>query len=66
MRANFGEYWNTVKNNWPHDSIVTAITAAGFGWIFRLGKVRHDRGVITTFIERWRPETHTFHPIRVG
>ena len=61
MRSNFGEYWNTVKDNWPHDSIVTAITAAGFGWIFRLGKVRHDRGVITAFIERWRPETHTFH-----
>ncbi|KAL1803180.1 hypothetical protein ACET3Z_031827 [Daucus carota] len=38
VRSNFGEYWNTVKDNWPHDSIVTAITAAGFGWIFRLGK----------------------------
>ncbi|WOH11507.1 hypothetical protein DCAR_0830994 [Daucus carota subsp. sativus] len=61
VRANFGEYWDTVKNNWPHDSIVTAITATGFGWIFKLGKVRHDRGVITAFIERWRPETHTFH-----
>ncbi|KAL1831622.1 hypothetical protein ACET3Z_001273 [Daucus carota] len=31
VRANFREYWNTVKNNWPHDSIVTVITAAGFG-----------------------------------
>ena len=61
MRGNFGDYWNTVKNHPPHVSIVAAITAAGFGWIFRLGKVRHDRGVITAFIERWRPETHTFH-----
>ncbi|XP_017220396.2 serine/threonine-protein phosphatase 7 long form homolog [Daucus carota subsp. sativus] len=61
VRVNFGDYWNTVKNHRPHVSIVAAITAAGFGWIFRLGKVRHDRGVITAFIERWRPETHTFH-----
>ena len=38
-----------------------AITAAGFGWVFRLGQVRHDRGLLTAFIERWRTETHTFH-----
>ena len=32
-----------------------------FEWVFKLGQVKHDRGLITAFIERWRPETHTFH-----
>ncbi|XP_063938121.1 serine/threonine-protein phosphatase 7 long form homolog [Daucus carota subsp. sativus] len=55
VTGNFGDYWNTVKNHRPHVSIVTAITAAGFGWIFRPGKatitledVHHILGLRTT------------------
>ena len=38
-----------------------AIRDLGFDCIFRLGQVKHDRGLLTAFIERWRGETHTFH-----
>lgn len=38
-----------------------AIRDAGFGGVYQIGAFRHDVGLITAFIERWRPETHTFH-----
>nr|XP_017221461.1 PREDICTED: serine/threonine-protein phosphatase 7 long form homolog [Daucus carota subsp. sativus] len=61
VRTNFGEYWNAVHENRPPQAIMDAINDAGFEWVFKLGQVKHDRGLITAFIERWRPETHTFH-----
>ena len=61
VRINFSEYWNAVAETRPPQSIMDAIKDAGFQWVFKLGQVRHDRGLITAFIERWRPETHTFH-----
>ncbi|XP_070015259.1 protein MAIN-LIKE 1-like [Nicotiana sylvestris] len=33
----------------------------GFYRIFEIGRLQLDRSLITTLIERWRPETHTFH-----
>jgi len=33
----------------------------GFGTICRLGGIRIDHALITALLERWRPETHTFH-----
>ncbi|XP_063949976.1 protein MAIN-LIKE 1-like [Daucus carota subsp. sativus] len=61
VRTNFGEYWNVVDQTRPPQAIMDAINDAGFEWVFKLGQVKHDRGLITAFIERWRPETHTFH-----
>ena len=52
LKTNFSEYWKTIANTRPHQSIVDAITAAGFGWVFSLGQVRHDGGLLTAFIER--------------
>ena len=61
VKTNFGEYWNVVDETRPPQAIMDAINDAGFEWVFKLGQVKHDRGLITAFIERWRPETHTFH-----
>ena len=34
---------------------------AGFYGIYRLGHIMIDWPLITCLVERWRPETHTFH-----
>ena len=37
------------------------IATMGFGVVCNLGTVMLDHSLITTLVERWRPETHTFH-----
>ena len=43
------------------DRIRNLINAAGFGHILSIGEVAIDHHLITALVERWRPETHTFH-----
>ena len=41
------------------------VIRAGFYDIYRLGHIMIDWLLITCLVERWRPETHTFHvPVR--
>ena len=37
------------------------VIRAGFYGIYRLGHIMIDWPLITCLVERWRPETHTFH-----
>ena len=37
------------------------VIRAGFYGIYRLGHIAIDWPLITSLVERWRPETHTFH-----
>ncbi|GFS30575.1 pectin lyase-like superfamily protein [Actinidia rufa] len=41
--------------------VLQYVLRAGFYGVYRLGPIRLDHALITTFVERWRPETHTFH-----
>ncbi|KAL2475984.1 serine/threonine-protein phosphatase 7 long form-like protein [Abeliophyllum distichum] len=34
---------------------------AGFYGVYKAGRIRLDHALITALVERWRPETHTFH-----
>ncbi|XP_073026084.1 uncharacterized protein [Primulina eburnea] len=34
---------------------------AGFYGVYMAGRIRLDHALITALVERWRPETHTFH-----
>ncbi|KAK4491786.1 hypothetical protein RD792_002562 [Penstemon davidsonii] len=34
---------------------------AGFYGVCKAGRIRLDHALITALVERWRPETHTFH-----
>ncbi|XP_057434381.1 protein MAIN-LIKE 1-like [Lotus japonicus] len=44
------------------DSRIRAlIDNAGFGHAFEIGDSNIDHHLITALVERWRPETHTFH-----
>lgn len=43
------------------DRIIACLQSVGFGACFRLKWVRLDWSLITALVERWRPETNTFH-----
>ncbi|XP_022154173.1 serine/threonine-protein phosphatase 7 long form homolog [Momordica charantia] len=44
-----------------HPLIEPALRASGFYGFARLGFIQLDWHFITALVERWRPETHTFH-----
>ena len=45
----------------PHSSIVLVLQDAGFDGVAKLRHLKVDHGLVTALVERWRPETHTFH-----
>uniref|UniRef100_A0A1S2Z8S2 Protein MAIN-LIKE 2-like n=1 Tax=Cicer arietinum TaxID=3827 RepID=A0A1S2Z8S2_CICAR len=49
-----------VKKN-QNKAILPYLQEAGFGELVKLGNYKLDVGLITAMVERWRPETHTFH-----
>lgn len=65
LRTNFKTYWDTVREQEPHFGVISAIREAGLYGVYATGMLRHDAGLCTAFVERWRPETHTFH-LRFG
>ncbi|KAL6313700.1 hypothetical protein AAG906_010118 [Vitis piasezkii] len=47
---------------WEMDSHLRPyIIRSGFYGVYRIGHITLDWGLITSLVERWRPETHTFH-----
>ncbi|KAL5191642.1 Serine/threonine-protein phosphatase 7 long form [Glycine soja] len=48
----------------PED-IIPLLRQSGFYWIMKMGYLKINSSLITALIERWRPETHTFH-LRCG
>ncbi|RYR34234.1 protein MAIN-LIKE 1-like [Arachis duranensis] len=45
----------------PPDAIVLYLVEAGFGDTVPLRDLTFDNFLISVLVERWRPETHTFH-----
>ncbi|XP_057746157.1 serine/threonine-protein phosphatase 7 long form homolog [Arachis stenosperma] len=46
----------------PYNQIVEAqLRESGFYYVSQIGVVKGQSAMITALIERWRPETHTFH-----
>ena len=43
------------------DRVVDIIKALGLEGLLRQPGRELDHGLITVLVERWRPETHTFH-----
>ena len=43
------------------DRVVDIIKALGLEGLLRQSGREIDHGLITALVERWRPETHTFH-----
>ena len=47
------------------EEIIPLLRQSEFYWIMKMGYLKINSSLITTLIERWRPETHTFH-LRCG
>ncbi|KAK7271576.1 hypothetical protein RJT34_27598 [Clitoria ternatea] len=45
----------------PHESILTMLKTTGFGYVAQIENVNIDISLISALVERWRPETRTFH-----
>lgn len=45
----------------PHHSIKPLIERAGFSDVVSVGSFKIIPALVTAMVERWRPETHTFH-----
>ncbi|XP_061341220.1 protein MAIN-LIKE 2-like [Gastrolobium bilobum] len=43
------------------DVVADYLTQAGFIHVARMSHIQIDTPLISTLVERWRPETHTFH-----
>ncbi|KAL5188725.1 Serine/threonine-protein phosphatase 7 long form [Glycine soja] len=43
------------------EQIFPFLQQSGFGWIIKMGYLKINVSLISALIERWRPETHTFH-----
>nr|XP_016457975.1 PREDICTED: serine/threonine-protein phosphatase 7 long form homolog [Nicotiana tabacum] len=53
--------WDFLTSHPLHPRIVRCLQDTGFYRIVEIGRLQLDWSLITTLIERWRPETHTFH-----
>ncbi|KAL8149085.1 hypothetical protein AgCh_006186 [Apium graveolens] len=65
LSSNFKTYWDYIEANPLPQRIHDAVREAGFMGVLLTGSMRHDAGLISAFLDRWRPETHTFH-LRFG
>lgn len=55
--------WRTRSHNYiaPDPLIVPHLEHAGFGDVVKIANCTIDQKFILAMVERWRPETHTFH-----
>lgn len=52
-------YYHTIPE--PEPQIIPLLSSTGFQHIALIKQCKIDPALITALVERWRPETHTFH-----
>ncbi|KAD5961745.1 hypothetical protein E3N88_13218 [Mikania micrantha] len=55
------KFFSFLNSNPITDNVKRYIDIAGFGGVIDSGYRNLDHGLLEALIERWRPETHTFH-----
>ncbi|XP_019240712.1 PREDICTED: serine/threonine-protein phosphatase 7 long form homolog [Nicotiana attenuata] len=55
------DLWDFLREKAFHARVVHRLRATGFLRIFEIRRMQLDWSLIKASIERWRPETHTFH-----
>nr|XP_016475724.1 PREDICTED: serine/threonine-protein phosphatase 7 long form homolog [Nicotiana tabacum] len=55
------DMWEFIRDHPLHPCIVRRLQDTGFYRIIEIGRSQFHWALITAMIERWRPETHTFH-----
>ena len=58
LRRSDADFWRT--EDIP-DRVLDYLRYLRFYGVYRIGRIQMDVGLITALLERWRPETHTFH-----
>ena len=43
-----------------NDDVLDRLRRAGFGHCIKMGKIKHEKHVVSALVERWRPETNSF------
>ncbi|KAM3326766.1 hypothetical protein P3S67_001892 [Capsicum chacoense] len=56
-----GDFWDYISRNLLHERVCRYLLDARFYGIYAAGHTTLDHAMITTLVERWRPETHTFY-----
>ncbi|XP_019238646.1 PREDICTED: serine/threonine-protein phosphatase 7 long form homolog [Nicotiana attenuata] len=55
------DLWEFIVEHRFHPRVVEILQTSGLYTIFQLGRMQLDWSLIMSLVERWRPETHTFH-----
>ncbi|XP_059311048.1 serine/threonine-protein phosphatase 7 long form homolog [Lycium ferocissimum] len=53
--------WDILEAIPPHPGVIDILRRGGIYRCIEVGRLVHDRALVTVMIERWRPETHTFY-----
>ena len=56
-----GKFWDLVNEHPIHPRVLDVIKLSGLYGVYKSNRPAIDRSLITALVERWRPETHTFH-----
>ncbi|KAH0699164.1 hypothetical protein KY284_013379 [Solanum tuberosum] len=53
--------WNLFRLHRPHGRVEEILRRSGLYDVVCVGRMQYDRALVTTMVERCRPETHCFH-----
>ncbi|XP_059291015.1 protein MAIN-LIKE 2-like [Lycium ferocissimum] len=53
--------WDILEAIPPHPRVIDILRRGGIYRCIEVGRLVHDRALVTAIIKRWRPETHIFH-----